>query len=331
MLVCVLFGTTINKLLGKVLGLRSVPQVGPDVVLHLVRRVHLFQEGRKRWNWQSSEMGGGVSVVSRTPLATSHNKAGLPSRLLAVLRVCSVCSHHCMKVSCWLLDTPWNNLSSFSSSSAFLLARPPRELLTGETHPEDHFSSCWTLREAEAYLRLALPLLLFCALPFLGWGGGCTASLTASSQKPMLALWGSPQTLLESDPQLVEMLVLLEPHTEVLRGVWKRRVSVNVASHQRGCASSPGAYTSGLGRSGVLGLLLLPLLHLLSFLPLDLQQRPGDSGLFCHPPPARGLGLRLLGQMQRLLLLQLQELLLLAPALRGRDTTWLDVVGEHGV
>lgn len=68
-----------------------------------------------------------------------------------------------------------------------------------------------------------MPLLFFCVLPFLGGGGGWTASLTASSQKPMLALWGSPQTLLESDPQLVEMLVLMEPHTEVLRGAWKER------------------------------------------------------------------------------------------------------------
>lgn len=71
-----------------------------------------------------------------------------------------------------------------------------------------------------------MPLPFFCVLPFLGWGGwggGWTASLTASSQKPMLALGGSPQTL-ESAPQLVEMLVLMEPHTEVLRGVWGERV-----------------------------------------------------------------------------------------------------------
>lgn len=35
----------------------------------------------------------------------------------------------------------------------------------------------------------------------------------------MLELCVSPQTLLESDPQLVEILVFIEPHTEVLRGV----------------------------------------------------------------------------------------------------------------
>lgn len=37
LLVSVLFGTTFQKLLGKVFGLGSVPQVGPDVVVHLVR------------------------------------------------------------------------------------------------------------------------------------------------------------------------------------------------------------------------------------------------------------------------------------------------------
>lgn len=73
----------------------------------------------------------------------------------------------------------------------------------------------------------------------------------------------------------------------------------------------------------MLGLRLLLLFHLLSLLPLNLQQGLGDGGLFCHPPPARGLRLRLLGLLQRLLLLQLQELLLLAPALWGRDTIQL--------
>lgn len=80
------------------------------------------------------------------------------------------------------------------------------------------------------------------------------------------------------------------------------------------------AYTSavsagGLSHSGMLGLLLLPLLHLLSFFPLNLQQRLGDCWLLCHPPPTRRLGLRLLGQLQCLLLLELQELLLLTPVL----------------
>lgn len=59
-----------------------------------------------------------------------------------------------------------------------------------------------------------MPLLFFCVLPFLGWGGGWTASFTASSQKPMFELWVSPQILLESD-QLV--LVFTDPHTELLR------------------------------------------------------------------------------------------------------------------
>lgn len=74
----------------------------------------------------------------------------------------------------------------------------------------------------DKYLRLALPLLFFCVLPFLGWGGGWTASFTASSQKPMFELWVSPQILLESD-QLV--LVFTDPHTELLRdGCDKREI-----------------------------------------------------------------------------------------------------------
>ncbi|TNN37639.1 hypothetical protein EYF80_052196 [Liparis tanakae] len=67
------------------------------------------------------------------------------------------------------------------------------------------------------YPRLALPLLFFCVPPFFVWGGGWTASFTASSQKPRLALWVSPQMLLESEPQLEQMLVFTEPHTELLR------------------------------------------------------------------------------------------------------------------
>lgn len=69
------------------------------------------------------------------------------------------------------------------------------------------------------YLRLALPLLFFCVLPFRDGGGCWTASFTASSQKPMLELWVSPQILLESEPQLVQELVFTDPHTELLRDV----------------------------------------------------------------------------------------------------------------
>lgn len=54
LLVRVLFGTTFQELLGKVLGLGSVPQIGPDVVVHLVRRVHFFQEGSESRNWRGN-------------------------------------------------------------------------------------------------------------------------------------------------------------------------------------------------------------------------------------------------------------------------------------
>lgn len=154
--------------------------------------------------------------------------------------MCRVCSHHCMKVSCGLFVTPWNNFSSFSSSSTFLLTRPLNELLfksnTGhqKLHSKDYLSSCCIQSKfigMRKYLTLALPLLFFCVLPFLVWGGGWTASFTASSQKPILELCVSPQTLLESDPQLVEMLVFIDPHTEVLRGVWEWTKLPLMSSH----------------------------------------------------------------------------------------------------
>lgn len=71
---------------------------------------------------------------------------------------------------------------------------------------------------------------------------------------------------------------------------------------------------SGYGMM-LLRLLLLPLFHLLGLFPLNLQQRLGDDRLLGHAAPTRQLGLRLLGQLQGLLLLQLQELLLLTAML----------------
>lgn len=68
-LISVLFGTTINELLGKVLGLGSVPQVGPDVVVHLVRRVHFFQEGCERGHWESSRGGVFEPAFQNHPMA----------------------------------------------------------------------------------------------------------------------------------------------------------------------------------------------------------------------------------------------------------------------
>lgn len=137
-----------------------------------------------------------------------------------------------------------------------------------------------TFLDTEKYLRLALPLLFFCVLPFLLWEGGWTASFTASSQKPMLELCVSPQTLLESDPQLVEILVFIEPHTEVLRGVCEGTKSALKSNHTynstvlsliTGDTYSSSLSAGRLCHSGMLWLLLLPLLHLLRFFPLNLQ------------------------------------------------------------
>lgn len=143
-----------------------------------------------------------------------------------------------MKVSFWLLLIPWNNFSSFSSSSTFLLARPLVELLQESIEEAEDRQCCVRLMEVLLffsfflslfchvvqiiYLRFALPLLFLCALLFLDCGGGGAASFTASSQKPMLELWASPQMLLESEPQLVQGLVFTDPHTELLRDVCKR-------------------------------------------------------------------------------------------------------------
>lgn len=60
LLVGLLLGTAFQELLGKLLSLGRVPQVGAHVVVHLVRTVHLLQEGckcrdcsqrRKRGRW----------------------------------------------------------------------------------------------------------------------------------------------------------------------------------------------------------------------------------------------------------------------------------------
>lgn len=68
-LVGVLFGTTFQELLGKVLGLGSVPQIGPDIVVHLVGRVHFFQEGCKRRNWRGEGWRTLVSFRLAPPMA----------------------------------------------------------------------------------------------------------------------------------------------------------------------------------------------------------------------------------------------------------------------
>ena len=48
----------------------------------------------------SASRNGPSIVVGGVPLHNMNVFQVLPSRLLAVLRVCRVCSHHCMKVSC---------------------------------------------------------------------------------------------------------------------------------------------------------------------------------------------------------------------------------------
>lgn len=244
LLVSVLFGTTFQELLGKVLGLGSVPQVGPDIIVHLVRRVHFFQEGCKRWNWQGSRWRIFVSLASRNGQSIV------------------VCGYLCKTYhpDCWLCwacagfahTTAWRcPAGSYWPLGTTLAASPPL------------LPSCWLARSQSyfmctnkcrmrtknksqwdpcithildvvdqgriflyfgilKYLRLALPLLFFWVLLFLGWGGCWTASFTASSQKPILELWVSPQMLLGSEPQLEQVLGLTDPHTELLKDVCEK-------------------------------------------------------------------------------------------------------------
>lgn len=62
------------------------------------------------------------------------------------------------------------------------------------------------------YLRLTFPLF-FCGLFFRVVGGGAV-SFTASSQKPRLEFWVSPQMLLS---ELQWLVLLTEPHTEEVK------------------------------------------------------------------------------------------------------------------
>jgi len=77
---------------------------------------------------------------------------------------------------------------------------------------------------------------------------------------------------------------------------------------QGGEKASPYSLVLGSGLWGgdgvlLLVLLLLPLLHLLGFLPLNLQQRLCSNWLFGDITPTRQLGVGLLGLLQGLLLL----------------------------
>lgn len=112
-----------------------------------------------------------------------------PSKLLAVLRVCRVCSHHCMKVSCWLLLTPWNNFSSFSSSSTFLLTRPLKELLgvDKQKHRKKSLRSCVLLTSHREWTTV------FHLINTCGWRCLCYSSAHFLSCSEEVAEWPPSQ------------------------------------------------------------------------------------------------------------------------------------------
>ena len=65
LLVGVLFGTTLQELLGEVLGLGCVSQIRSHIIVHLIRRVHLLQERRKCWNCKERKGGGEKKIGER--------------------------------------------------------------------------------------------------------------------------------------------------------------------------------------------------------------------------------------------------------------------------
>lgn len=67
-----LFGTTLEELLGKLLGLRSISKVGSDVVMDLIGRLHFLQEGNKRGNCKKKRDHERVHVDSKHTHANKH-------------------------------------------------------------------------------------------------------------------------------------------------------------------------------------------------------------------------------------------------------------------
>lgn len=63
-----LFGTTLKKLLGKLLGFRSISKIGSDVIMDLIGRLHFLQERNKRGNCKkkADHEGTHVDVWTRT-------------------------------------------------------------------------------------------------------------------------------------------------------------------------------------------------------------------------------------------------------------------------
>ncbi|KAL0624876.1 UPF0764 protein C16orf89 [Plecturocebus cupreus] len=79
LLVGFLFGTTLKELLGKLLGLRSISQIGPDIIMDLIRRFYLFQERNKCGNCKT----GGEKTRTESHFFRSGWSAAAQSQLIA--------------------------------------------------------------------------------------------------------------------------------------------------------------------------------------------------------------------------------------------------------
>jgi len=67
-----LFGTALKKLLGKLLGLRSISKIGSDVIMDLIGRLHFLQERNKRGNCKKKADHEGMRVDMRTHACNRH-------------------------------------------------------------------------------------------------------------------------------------------------------------------------------------------------------------------------------------------------------------------
>lgn len=67
-----LFGTALKKLLGKLLGLRSISKIGSDVIMDLIGRLHFLQERNKCGNCKKKADCEGMHVDTWTHACNKH-------------------------------------------------------------------------------------------------------------------------------------------------------------------------------------------------------------------------------------------------------------------
>lgn len=111
-----LFGTALEELLGKLLGLRSISKVGSDVVMDLIGRLHFLQERNKRGNCKKKADHEWIYVDSKHTHAI-NTSARFLCQIFAGLVPCpsqypTIKPYHAMQDEtgslsiCWIM-LPW--------------------------------------------------------------------------------------------------------------------------------------------------------------------------------------------------------------------------------